>query len=449
MPRNPSLGLAAPFLVLLLACEPPERPAQREPDGGQQVPPPPVTQASPAGGSHVGTLVVTLTSDRAATLTWTVDGSDPVTSDTARSGPSPQTVLLEPPAQVTLRFFARDGEAVEETRSESYTLLSRTTEPSITGTVILHEALKSGQLAVAVYDHDPVPANFARAPVQYLDRAVGGITRVPYAFEGLPDGSFWLIALWWPTSARGDPQAFSFARRNPLALAATGSASRREDFVDLYLGRCDPSVRGIEGTVRLGERYANHNVGVAVLDAPFRFSGAGNALGSGGGIGKGASRPFAVCDLPAGPGWLYVSVAAAGAQEVDELVSFHENPVQVSAVHQASPAVGTRTEGLGSISGRIDLNRPLAAGETLRVVLFDEEPSATAPVLAMQALSGAPGATSFSFEFASLAAGDSYRVLAVMNPAQGDPFFAAYGSVAVKLPESPHADDVVISMTLP
>jgi len=78
---------------------------------------PPVTTASPVGGTYGSAQSVTLTANEPATIYYTTNGATPTTASPSYSGPIPI------PATTTLKFFARDTAGNSETvRTESYTI---------------------------------------------------------------------------------------------------------------------------------------------------------------------------------------------------------------------------------------------------------------------------------------------------------------------------------------
>ena len=80
---------------------------------------PPVTSASPAGGSYSSPVSVTLSVNESATTYYTTDGSTPTTGSSVYSSP------ISLSAATTLRFFSVDGASnVETVRSEVYTFTS-------------------------------------------------------------------------------------------------------------------------------------------------------------------------------------------------------------------------------------------------------------------------------------------------------------------------------------
>lgn len=83
---------------------------------------PPVTTASPTGGSYSSAVDVTLSTSEPATTYYTTDGSTPTTSSAVYTSP------ISISSDTTLRFFSVDSSSnVESVRSEVYTFSSGTT----------------------------------------------------------------------------------------------------------------------------------------------------------------------------------------------------------------------------------------------------------------------------------------------------------------------------------
>ena len=88
---------------------------------------PPVTTASPSGGTYTAVQNVILTANEPATIYYTTNGSTPTTTSQVYSGPIPI------PATTTLKFFARDVAGNSETvKTATYTLNLDTTPPVTT-----------------------------------------------------------------------------------------------------------------------------------------------------------------------------------------------------------------------------------------------------------------------------------------------------------------------------
>src|SRR6185369_2296651 len=78
---------------------------------------PPITTASPAGGTYSSAQNVTLTANEPATVYYTTNGNDPTIASPIYSGPVPI------PATTILKFFGRDTAGNSETvRTASYTI---------------------------------------------------------------------------------------------------------------------------------------------------------------------------------------------------------------------------------------------------------------------------------------------------------------------------------------
>jgi len=88
---------------------------------------PPVTTASPPGGTYTSAQSVILTANESATIYYTVNGDTPTTSSPIYSG------AIAIPATSTLKFFAKDTAGNNETvKTEVYTLNLDTTPPDTT-----------------------------------------------------------------------------------------------------------------------------------------------------------------------------------------------------------------------------------------------------------------------------------------------------------------------------
>lgn len=77
----------------------------------------PVTTASPFGGDYPGSVTVTLAANKAATIYYTTNGSEPTTSSPVYSG----ELFFD--VSTTLKFFAKDSEGNSEAvKSQTYTI---------------------------------------------------------------------------------------------------------------------------------------------------------------------------------------------------------------------------------------------------------------------------------------------------------------------------------------
>lgn len=80
--------------------------------------PPPVSTATPPGGSYRAAQSVSLAASRAATIYYTIDGSDPVTSATRQTYSAPLAIS----ASTTLKFYSRDDQVSEPAHTEAYVI---------------------------------------------------------------------------------------------------------------------------------------------------------------------------------------------------------------------------------------------------------------------------------------------------------------------------------------
>ena len=155
---------------------------------------PPVTTASIASGLVLGDASVLLPTDEPARVTWTLDGSDPVSSTTSRTSAAPVAVTLSAPAQVRLRFFSVDEAGNrEQPRLEAYTVLDVLRPASIAGRVHFHPTLRDGTGAVLLFDHDPSVDGWEGA-IGFDTFAAGADGTTLWSFENLPAGDYWAVA---------------------------------------------------------------------------------------------------------------------------------------------------------------------------------------------------------------------------------------------------------------
>jgi hypothetical protein len=331
-------------------------------DGGAA----PVTTANPHGETHTGALSVTLTSVPASTIKYTTDGSDPTTSATATSGASPLVVTLEAPAVISLRFFALGTTGPNEVpHAETYTLVENLNPASISGRLFLPDALHTGSAAALLYRVDP-RTNSGAMPValQTLSPQAGGS---PYHFDGLAAGRYWVTGAWWSNATpSGDPSAFGIARLSPSSVDPSVVANSRVDFVDVYVGECDPLDSGVDGVVTLSSDLVSDEVIVAAYaNTPTPATIQGNPAGYALAIGSGTTRPFAMCGTA--PGNVYVMAGAGMSMtrpgtNAGLYQGYAGNPVNVTHVSHINFRLGDQDASLGSISGTIHLNGGLIGG---------------------------------------------------------------------------------------
>jgi N-acetylneuraminic acid mutarotase len=161
----------------------------------------PVTTATPAGGSYTTAQQVVLTSNEAATIHYTVDGSSPTTAAPVYAGP------ITISAATTLRYFARDlagnSEAVQ---TQTYT---------ITGIP------EQGMYAWA--SRAALPTGLSRAVSAVVDGTI-------YIYGGVPATAAVL---------RYTPLSDSWSSGNPLPLALYGGAATAQGTTVYIVGGFD------------------------------------------------------------------------------------------------------------------------------------------------------------------------------------------------------------------
>jgi hypothetical protein len=371
---------------------------------------PPVTTANPPGEQNIGSIVVTLTASRPATIAYTTDGTDPSVSATAKTGASPISVPLTAPAQVTLRFFAKDASGSAETpHGETYTLLVPTTPASITGTVITHELLRTpqAQVLVAVFNSDPLVGNPKPVGATTLSpSSPGGAT---YKFEGLAAGRYWVAADWWPGNLTGNPEVYGLALKNPIDLDPSVTARQRVDFADVYLGECDPKGTGVDGVVQVGAGLLQDIVGVAAYTQDLTLANLNlhtpTPLVSFA-AGSGSQRPFALCNPP--PGTLNVIAAATPpmAKDPTDIIAASSNPISVTELTHLTLFLESPSPDFAAVSGHVTLDGPLGNG-SVAIALTTEPWSNNAHFVALATVETG-SQTSYPYSITGLAPGTYY-----------------------------------------
>lgn len=403
-------------------------------DGGALAP---VTTANPRGQTHVGALAVTLTSVPAATIKYTTDGSDPTTSATATSGASPVVVTLEAPSHVTLKFFAVGTDGPSETpHSEEYALIETLNPASISGRLFVPASMQSGSASVLLYHADPhVPGNGAAITgIQTVSPNANG---APYHFDGLAAGRYWVVGGWWPGTPSGDPTAYGFARLNSVSVDPAVVANSRADFVDVYVGECDPQDTGVDGTVTIASNMVSNNVVVAAYtNAPTPGALQATPVGYALAIGTGTVRPFAMCGTPPGTVYLMAGVGPAMARPGNNAgvyQAYAHNPLSLTHVTHISFQIGEQAADLGSISGAIHLNGGLIGG-TINVVATTGTGNITQQ--AVQALVGIDGTTDKDYTYAlnNLPAGTYTLTLALKSADDLNAYSQAPSPITITLP---------------
>jgi len=395
--------------------------------GETESPPPvadrtaPVVAISPPAGTYTGATLVTLSTGEPSQVTYTVDGSDPATSATAKTGASPQTVLLEAPARVTLRVFATDSAGNRsETKEAVYELRRSGLAPaSIAGTAYAVDALRTGSVAIALFDQDPrMPGGPTHAPLQYTVLGALASGKSDYSFQNLAAGTYWVLGLWSPPA--GQAQVFAPAHAGALVLDPSVETKSRMDFVDVYLGSCDPEATGLDGEVVVADRLLTRNVAVGALAGPMRSDAQPAMIAMSGAPGPGARRPFALCDLPPGPAYVYSISTPPGATDPDTIVAHEGNPLDGTKLGHATLYLEAPAPGRGTITGTLHLSGPLP-GLRPAFALTAEVPRQGVDVERYEVLDPVSG-TELAYTLAAVPLGTWYVTAAVRHPAGPETF---------------------------
>ena len=142
---------------------------------------PPVTTATPSGGTYVGPQVVTLSANEAATIYYTTDGSVPTTASAVYSG---GITVLSGTTQTTLKYFAVDTVGnVEAVKTETYNDVAATTTavpPAGVYGIAQSVRLSSNETGATVYYTTDGSAPTTSSPVYSAPLTVTGNTTVRY-----------------------------------------------------------------------------------------------------------------------------------------------------------------------------------------------------------------------------------------------------------------------------
>jgi len=221
--------------------------------------------------------------------------------------------------------------------------------------------------------------------------------------------------VWWPDVPGGDPQAFSAARANPISLDPADPAKARADFIDLYLGSCDPSGQGIDGVLHVSPQRASQPFAVAALPDPLTFSGAPEPVAFSP-TPLGSARPFALCGLPPGDLWVYGF--AGGDGDPDFIVAVNGNPVAADPVRTKDLWIDVQRDTLGSVSGSVRLNRSVP-GATVLFALLSGDPSGQT-VIEMLERTVVGDAVVVPYTFESVGEGTFYVASSVTLPGEAE-----------------------------
>lgn len=215
---------------------------------------PAVTTVNPPPGPFNGSVTLTFTTDKAATLYVSTDGSDPREETAGRvSGPSPLTVELDKTAIVS--FFSQTaGGAREAVRMVQY-IRAGPPKGTISGTVVVGSLALNKNVAITWGRGSSFEIGKRSAPAE-----------IPFTISGFGTGEHRLVAV-ADTSGDGmyglgdyssDPARIALDQRDPFRASAEG--------VRLYLGASPPELCSIVGTVYVPGTNGSENLSISALD---------------------------------------------------------------------------------------------------------------------------------------------------------------------------------------
>lgn len=218
----------------------------------------PVTTLDPPPGPFNDVVTVTMTTEPAADVVFTTDGSDPLTSETKQTKPSP--VTLELSATTTLKFFAVDGWEEEPVREAQY-IRAGGAKGTASGVIVVDTIALERGLAL-----------FADGSQTTLS-PVTEKTEIPFLVEGLGTGQHRLRAM----ADRDDDGNFL-----PVLDLASETYNFQIDLDDpfkasvedvrLYLGASLDGLCTLQGEISVPEAALGESVSIAALGGD-AFSG--------------------------------------------------------------------------------------------------------------------------------------------------------------------------------
>ncbi|MFZ5445765.1 MAG: chitobiase/beta-hexosaminidase C-terminal domain-containing protein [Myxococcota bacterium] len=250
---------ALPLVVLSLvafSCGQKPGPIVLEPNAELAAP---GVQADPPAGPFNGTITVTFTSDRPATIFLSTNGEDPRSSSVGRvSGPSPLT--LEVGATTHVKYFAsvdgKDSELFEGT-------WTRAGGPK--GTI-------SGVVVIGGYAVGKKAGLFRNTNLKDLGTPMAR-GEIPFTYEGLASGNYRLTAI---SDRNGDGQLIPFldfqSDTTTVELDLNDPFKAGPEGVRIYLGASGTGLGTLRGTITLPKPPALQNLQLSLLD-PSALSG--------------------------------------------------------------------------------------------------------------------------------------------------------------------------------
>ncbi|MGC4113138.1 MAG: chitobiase/beta-hexosaminidase C-terminal domain-containing protein [Myxococcales bacterium] len=227
------------------------------------IPPQPArTTLEPPPGPFNGSVEVTFTTDKPATVYFTTDGSDPKQSPTVQAKPAPFHLTFDQTTTLALFSKTEDG-AREDARSVMY-VRAGGPKGTVSGVVVLGELAAGNEIAVAA-DLGTLPlglvAQKGEVPFTVTDLTTG-THRLQAIADTNQDGQFIPFL-----DLDGTPYGFDLDLNDPFRASLEG--------VRLYIAASQPGLCTLKGTVSFPVPIANQNLSVAALDPALLQGGAG------------------------------------------------------------------------------------------------------------------------------------------------------------------------------
>ncbi len=352
-------SLALAFAVFAVSCGNGPLPLKIIPDA---MLPPPKTSVTPPPGPFNDTVTLTFTTDRAANVFLTTDGSDPRTdSKNRQSGPSPFQVTLS--ATSTVTYFSSVEGKDEELNTGTWT---RAGGPvgTITGVVVVGTFAINKAIGVA----DNLNLKMLTPPTAPAE--------IPFQFTGVTNGTHGLVAL---MDRNGDGQLIPVvdfeSNTVTVQIDLTDPFKASAENVRLYLGASEDGLGTLRGTITLPDPMFGANLQVSALSATSFLAGFDpqtllTQLQSGYQIftnNTDTAYPYVITNLMPGayvPAPVLLGFGAGGLA-----LNFIANPLQPANVPAGGEAVADFAFGPVSLSGTVTLH-PVTAptGVTYGVV---------------------------------------------------------------------------------
>jgi hypothetical protein len=351
MHRIPLCSLLCSLLTLGVACDGPHH-LVIDPDARL---PPPTVVASPPPGLFNGSVIVTLTADREATVHVGLDGDDPRTSATARlSGPSPFSLTLS--KTTALRYFAtaygRDGEL-----REGQWVRAGGPAGTVSGVVVVGGFVSGLDVGLAF---DGTLRSLAKAT---------GPTELPFLYEQVDGGTHRLVAI---ADRDGDGEL------NPMSDLSSTAVTVTLDLADplrasaeglrLFLGSSGTGLGTLRGTIGLPRPPPLQALRISALSTA-SFTGPGGTepqallaqLQNGDRLLTSADRtqyPYVLTDLTPGQYVPVPSLIGVGLEGTS--INFVANPLRAVAVRADEEASADVAFGPVTLSGQVTMKPPAA-----------------------------------------------------------------------------------------